>query len=240
MTNIAVLSSESHRTLRVKAEPSALYGDNQRFVPLVIGEFSLAAIHYPILLSKDADTGAFYSGAMLGFDVGENLFLSEGKGHDAYRPLNLQRGPFFAAGSDLAIDLDSPRLGGADAKALFRESGEPTPYLESIKALMRELHPGLERSKVFIKTLMDLKLVEPVTITAAFDDGTKREVVGLYTVDQNVLRGLPDAAVIDLFRRGYLQLIYLMIASLKQVPVLAQRKNRRFLAGNDGLAGNIR
>ena len=86
---------------------------------------------------------------------------------------------------------------------------------------------------------MELKLVEPVTITAAFDDGTKREVVGLYTIDQSVLRGLPDPVVIDLFRRGYLQLIYLMIASLKQVPMLAQRKSRRILQGSDGLAGNF-
>jgi hypothetical protein len=38
---------------------------------------------------------------------------------------------------------------------------------------------------------------------------------------------LPDATVVDLFRRGYLHLVYLMIASLKQIPVLAQRKNRR-------------
>ena len=35
---------------------------------------------------------------------------------------------------------------------------------------------------------------------------------------------LADATVIDLFRSGYLQLIYLMIASLKQVPVLAREE----------------
>jgi len=40
---------------------------------------------------------------------------------------------------------------------------------------------------------------------------------------------LADAAVVDLFRRGYLQLIYLMLASLDQVSALAQRKNRSFL-----------
>ncbi len=50
-------------------------------------------------------------------------------------------------------------------------------------------------------------------------------------MNQDVLRKLPDASVLDLFRRGYLQLIYLLIASLKQIPVLAQKKNDRFLAG---------
>ena len=229
MSNIVILNSHMHRELRVRAHASARYGDNQRFVPVVIGEFPLLAVHYPILLSKDADTGAFYCGAMLGFDVGENLFLNEKGGGDAYRPLNLQRGPFFTSGNELAVDLDSPRIvtEGADGERLFTDIGDPTPYLHSIMALMRELRPGLERTKVFISTLMELKLVEPVTLDLGFDDGTKREVMGLYTIDRSALQGLPDAAVLDLFRRGYLQLIYLMVASLKQIPVLAQNKNRR-------------
>ena len=237
MTNVVPLNSQVHRTLRVDARPSALYGDNQRFVPVVVKEFPLLAVHYPILFSKDADTGAFYCGAMLGFDAGENLFLSEGKAPDAYRPLNLQRGPFFTAGGDVAIDLDNPRVGASDGQQLFGENGEPTPYLQSIIALWRELRPGIEMTKVFIETLMKLKLIEPISIDVGFDDGTRRDVVGLYTTNQVTLRSLPDATVVDLFRRGYLQLIYLMIASLKQVPVLAQMKNRRLLEGSEALSG---
>jgi hypothetical protein len=225
VTHIAVLDSQTHRTLRVQPEAAARYGDNQRFVPLVVNEFSLAVVHYPILLSKDADTGAFYCGAMLGFDAGENLFLDD-KGHDAYRPLNLQRGPFYTAGADLAVDLDNPRIDAPSGQLLFEDNGEPTPYLQSIIALMRELRPGLERTKIFVETLLNLKLVTPVAIDVAFDDGTRRDVTGLYTIDQEVLRALPDDAVVGLFRRGYLHLIYLMIASLKQVSVLAQKKNR--------------
>jgi len=38
-------------------------------------------------------------------------------------------------------------------------------------------------------------------------------------------------AVLDLFRRGYLQLIYLMLASLKHVSALARKKNLSFLPG---------
>ena len=61
----------------------------------------------------------------------------------------------------------------------------------------------------------------------AFDDGTKRDLQGLYTISQDTLRSLPDDAVLNLFRRGYLHLIYMMIASLQQISVLAQKKNRR-------------
>ena len=71
MTNIVPLNSETHRSLRVYGGASARYGDNQRFAQVVVGEFSELVVHYPILLSKDADTGAFFCGAMLGFDRNE-------------------------------------------------------------------------------------------------------------------------------------------------------------------------
>ncbi|HEY2676769.1 MAG TPA: SapC family protein [Steroidobacteraceae bacterium] len=237
MTNIVLLNSQTHRSLCVHVEPSARYGDNQRFVQVVVAEIPHLVMQYPVLLSKAADTGAFFCGAMLGVDEGENLFLREG-GHEGYRPLNLQRMPFYVSGAELGIDLDHPRIAQERGQALFTEQGEATPYLESIKSAFRDLKPGIEMTKAFIDTLMKLKLVEPIDIKLGFDDGSKRELAGLYTINQSVLRELPDASVLELFRRGYLQLIYLMIASLKQVPVLARKKNDRLLQASEALAGS--
>jgi hypothetical protein len=231
MSNIVLLDSRSHRKLRVHAHAAAHYGDNQRFVAVVVSEFPALAMHYPILFSKDADTGQFYCGAMLGFDAGENLFLDEHRTSRTYRPLNLQRGPFLTSGSDLAIDLDHPRVAPSGDQQVFTEAGEPSTYLQSIMGLMRDLRPGLERTRIFIDTLLRLRLIEPMTISARFDDGTDREFTGLYTVNRDQLKELADAAVLDLFRRGYLQLIYLMLASLDQISALAERKNRSFLDG---------
>jgi hypothetical protein len=82
---------------------------------------------------------------------------------------------------------------------------------------------------------LSLKVIEPMTIAARFDDGSNREFTGLYTINRDQLKQLADPAVLDLFRRGYLQLIYLMLASLDHVSTLAQRKNRSFLPGGDSL-----
>jgi SapC len=176
MTNIVVLNNLVHRTVRVQAEAAVKFGDNQRFVQVVVSEFSLLVTHYPILFSKDTDTGAFFCGAMLGIDEGENLFLKEGKGHEGYRPLNLQRVPFFVSGDDLAIDLDHPRVGADAGQALFSDGGEPTPYLDSIRAAFQQLKPGIEMTKRFIDTLLKLNLLEPVDVVLGFDDGSKRNL----------------------------------------------------------------
>jgi hypothetical protein len=37
---------------------------------------------------------------------------------------------------------------------------------------------------------------------------------------------------LDLFRRGYMQLIYLMLNSLNHISTLAQKKNKSFLQGD--------
>jgi hypothetical protein len=98
--------------------------------------------------------------------------------------------------------------------------------------LMKDLTHGVDRTRQFIDTLLGLRLLEPLTVNADFDDGSKREITDLYTVDREALKALDDAQVIDLFRRGYLQLIYLQLASLAHVSELAWRKNLGFLRGD--------
>ena len=56
------------------------------------------------------------------------------------------------------------------------------------------------------------------------------ELTRLRAAAADALGELGDAAVLDLFRRGYLQLIYTMAGSLKQVSVLANLRNERLAA----------
>lgn len=234
MSNIVHLNSEAHKHLKIRADASAALGDGQRFVPVVLSEFQFLVAHYPLLFSKDAATGAFFCGAVLGFDEGENLFLDGEFGQDSYRPFNLRRMPFYTAGDEIAVDLDHPRV-GETGDALFTEAGEPTQFLAGIAGILRDLRQGGEKMKEFIDTLLNLKLIEPLDVTLAFDDG-KRELQGLYTINRETLAALEDAQVVDLFRRGYLQHIHFMLASLRHVASLASQKNRRLLRQSDGLA----
>jgi hypothetical protein len=204
---------------------------------VIVKEFPQLVVHYPILFSKDPQTGQLYCGAMLGFDEGENLFLDEWAQREFYRPLSLQRGPFYAQGPELAIDLDDPRVGAEDGKPLFTDHGQPTRYLQSILWAFQDLKPGAEMTKLFIARLLELKLIEPIDVEVEFDDGSTRNCIGLYTINQEVLARLSDEVVEELFRRGYLSLIHLMLASLKQIPVLARKRNSRLLQATESLAG---
>jgi hypothetical protein len=234
VTQIATLNTEAHRSLRVDGRPSAAW-DNQRFAQVVVGEFAHLLVHYPILFSKDGATGRLYCGALLGYDEGENLFLEEWRAGRRYRPLILQRAPFLPCGKFLAIDLDHPRV-GVEGESLFTNDGRPTPYLESVRQAIKYLHSGMQATEVFIKRLLELRLIEPIDLEVELDDGSRRDGVGLYTIDVGALAALADATVVELHRRGYLRLIDFMIASLKQLPLLTSRKNARLLRGTETLA----
>lgn len=237
MTQIVLLDKEAHRSLKVDGRASAAYGDDRHFVQVTVNEFPLLVVHYPLFFSKDPNTGGFYCGAMLGFKEGENLFLREWEEREFYRPLVLQRGPFYAQGPSLAIDLDHPRVGAEGGKPLFTEYGHPTRYLQSIIWAFQDLKPGLETSNFFVARLLELNLIEPIELDLEFEDGSTHKCVGLYTVNQETLGRLPDAVVVELFRRGYLRLIHMMITSLKQFPILARKKNGRLLEATRALGG---
>ena len=67
MANIVALNTQDHRALCVDTAPSARYGDDKRFVLADVGRSSpIRRRTIRSFFSKDAETGAFYCGAMLG------------------------------------------------------------------------------------------------------------------------------------------------------------------------------
>jgi hypothetical protein len=223
MTQLEMLNQHTHAGLHLR--PWEDTGRN--FVPLAASEFTAAAAYYPILLTKNAQTGQFYVGAMLGLKPGENLFLDERGKLFGYRPLDLERQAFFISGEEIAVDRAHPRLGEGDGTPLFEADGRPADPLRRIQGALAQLNSGMAETEVFLQAMLSAELVEPIEIALNFDDGEQLILEELYTVSADRLKQLPDNQVLDLFRRGYLQLAYAQIASVKQIGSLARRRNDR-------------
>lgn len=215
------LDTERHAALHAR-EASA---KGRHFAQVIPAEFARMATRCPILLTKNADTGAFYPGALLGFVEGENLLVDERGILDGPVPIDVERQGFFIAGDAIVIDRAHPRFTGG-GMPLF-EDGAPTRELNRVQHALTALNAGLKESELFVDAILALKLVEPIDISLSFDDGERITLEGLYTVSRDALGDLDDADVLMLFRRGYLALIDILIASLEQVAVLAKRRNDR-------------
>jgi hypothetical protein len=225
--DLELLNAQRHADLR----QADLTADGPHFVQIVAAEFAAAAATCPIFLTKNPETGQFYAGAMFGFEPGENLLRNDGAGRRAFAPLDLERQGFFLApGGAIAIDPGHPRFAAGRGTALFEADGQPSPALRRIQHVLAQLSAGVPETDAFIQVLVARGLVEIVDVDLRFDDGKSLSLGGLYTVSLDALAELEDAAVLDLFRRGYLQLIYAMAGSLKQVSILAQLRNERLAA----------
>lgn len=222
-TSLERLNPKDHGHLRLRPRTDP----EPHFVQIVPAEFPAAAACLPVLLSKDPATGAFYPGVMLGFKPGEAP-LRDIADRGGFEPLNLQRDGFFISGEQILIDRANPRFSESEGDPLFDEALQPSMGLRRIQRVLGHLHEGAAQSEAFVRSLVELKVVEPIDVTLSFDNGERLVLQGLYTASRDVLRELGDADVLRLFRSGHLQLAYTLASSINQIRLLAQVRNRRF------------
>lgn len=227
MADLARLNATDHAGLRLGESP----GQRPHFVQIVASEFAAAAAVCPIFLTKNAQTGQFYAGAMFGFEPGENLLDATEGGARLFQPLDLQRQGFFIGPDDVVlVDPGHPRFATGRGAALFERDGQPAQAARRIQQTLARLQAGVRETDAFIQALLAKRLVEPIDIDLSFDDGRNLSLGGLYTVSLDSLGELDDAAALDLFRTGRLQLAYAMAGSLKQLSRLAAVRNDRLAA----------
>lgn len=234
MSQYEVLNSEKHRQLRIRTGYGAALGDAVMYAMTYPMEFRDIQSCYPILFTKDPNTGGFLAAALLGFEARQNLFLQDDGWDAAYVPALMQRQPFLiATGREgdnkppvVSLDLDHPRVSANEGEALFDGDGEPSEFLRRKIAVLDKLHRGLQHGNGFINALLQHELVEQITLDIAFNDGSKKTLQGFYSIAEERLYQLKGEVLESLNQAGYLQPIFMAVASLSRVRDLIERRNR--------------
>jgi len=231
MTRPALLDNVTHRHLRVHTERSAALGDARHSALALPAEFRHLQAHFPIVFQLVEGDAGFQPIALFGLEEGQNLFLTDTGWDATVVPMALQREPFMIGRAQddslqLHIDLDSPRIvkteEGEVGTALFMPHGGFSEYLDQVVLLMENQH-----LPVFIEALMRHQLLEPFVLDMQMPGGEQARLTGLFTVNEERLAALPGAALESLAQEGHLLPIYMQIASLAQLSMLAERAARR-------------
>lgn len=232
MTRLVALNSELHRDIRIDTANIERQGASLRMVPVMPGEFLKLAIDYPIVLTKNAETGRFVCVALFGFEEGENLYWSGDRWQSLYTPLNIIRQPFFIGTDEnskplLCIDEDSPCVQRESGEALFDHEGRGSPYLERMQGVLGQLLDGEKQGTELVHRLQELQLITPMRLEVTFASGDSRRMEGLYTLDEEKLKTLGGEPLQQLNAGGQLGHIYTMLTSLGHIYSLIERKNAR-------------
>lgn len=234
MSDHAILTPEAHRELRVREERGAELGDAVMACVTFPDEFRRVQSDYPILFRLNAERTGFTALALFGFEDGENLYLENGRWDAEYRPLAMEIRPFLighpengAAARQVHVDMASPRIGAGEGVRVFDADGRPTPYLEAMVDKLGALDEGFQGAADFFAAVQRYELLEPFTLEATLEDGSKNSLVGFHIIDEAKLRSLDGASLGDLHAAGHLMPLFMAVASLGKINALVARRNRR-------------
>lgn len=237
--NYVLLNNIEHRDVKVITERSARYGDDVGFTTTFPLEFRNIQSCYPIFFRKDPNTGKFSPVALFGFAPRENLFLTDAGWDADYVPLMIRRHPFLIGFQQLpgqgeedkqeivSIDMNSPRVSQSEGEALFLEHGGTTDYLAAMTEMLEIIRLGHEMNAEFIETLLEMDLIESVTLEIELKDHSKHQLFGFYAINEDRLKELDGEALGKLHSRHYLESVYMIVASWSRVRTLVDKKNER-------------
>jgi hypothetical protein len=230
VTQHALLNNVQHRDLRIITTRGAQYGDDIMAAPTFPAEFRNVQAHYPIVFAKSRE-GKFTPLALFGFREKQNLFLQGDLWDAYYLPLMVERVPFLIGNSGTGnkvvhVDLDSPRVSRTTGEALFLEHGGNTEYLERMSSMLATIDEGLAATHAFIEALIAHDLLESFALDIEFRDGGQHRFAGFHAVQEERLAKLGAEAVGALHQKGFLQAIYMVIASFSNFRGLIERASK--------------
>lgn len=230
MTRHALLSNTVHKDLRVITRHDPRLGDDVMAVLTFPAEFRNVQAHYPIVFTKSKE-GDFVPLALFGFREKQNLFLGADGWDASYVPLMVERQPFLigpAANDEpvIHIDLDSPRVSRTEGELVFLEHGGNTEFLNRVGSVLATIHQGMAATKPFIAALNEYDLLESFALDIKFRDGAEHRFTGFHTVQEDKLAKLDGTALGRLHEKGYLQAIFMVVASLSRFRDLIDRASK--------------
>jgi hypothetical protein len=229
VTQHVSLNNTEHRDLRVITSRGAAYGDDLMYAPTFPAEFRNVQAIYPIVFGRSRDD-TYTPLALFGFREKQNLFLRDGTWEATYLPLMIERQPFLigtsSTGKVIHIDLDHARVSRTEGERVFDERGGNSQFLERAGSMLAAIDEGIRSVPAFIAAIQEYNLLESFALDIEFRDGAKHRFVGFHTIQEERLKELGTEALGKLHRQGYLQAVYMVIASLSNFRELIERASR--------------
>lgn len=222
------ISSELHRDWSVQSGKSFGFAKTVNSSPLLAAEFAAAAPEYTIIFAGSAD--AVFPSVILGFQDGQNVFAGEdGTWKGKYVTAFLRRYPFVFAEAEgknsftLCIDEEFEGLNKeGKGERLFDSEGNRTQYLSGVLNFVSSYQGQYERTKLFCKRLVELKVLDPAQARFSLPDGKTGSLAGFFTINREKLKAIPLQQLAEMFQNDELELCYLHLQSLNNITALTQ------------------
>ncbi len=233
-TNPEVLQFAKHQKLRFNPVGTAGFAAQQTVVPIVLAEFSLACMEYPIVFAKadasdDSET-QWIALAVTGLQPGRNAFVnSQGQWTGRYVPASIRRYPFVLAktgGEDysVAADLDAPHF-QKSGEAIFNSDGSPSELMKNVLPLLQDFQAQAQVTSQLISRLVEAQLLEETSVNLQLPNADPQPIGKIWMVNEQKLLAAADDLLLSLTKSGELGFIYAHLLSLRNLSNLMELAN---------------
>ena len=223
------LDTINHRELAITPDTGFNHASSFNLVNLGFNEIASISGCMPVVIAPDKQGNPSTLAAVVGWPEYGNVFCSNNQWLGHAIPLSIQTYPFNYAlkehGITVLIDPSAPLFCKSDkpnSHPLFASDGSATSTLKQYQSMLASLATGTQQASLFLKSLIELELLSPLTISLHFSNGERHENIGLFSINEPKLAKLDADTVYKLHKQGMLIAINAMMLSLRQYNRLVQ------------------
>ncbi len=231
-----------HKNYQLLPVPTKNIAKVMDMAPIGLNEVNNSVQYHPIVLIKNSTTGKFTMVALFGFEKGENLLCQYDLWQETQAPLCLLSKPFYLGYQNdqggqrqrvLCLDDSSTSVikiskDEQSSQNFYTNRAQENTCLVQAKNVLAKLEQGEILRSDFIKCIVELKLIQALTLDITWDNGQSSTLSGLYTVDPASIENLTKSQQNHLMEQGYYQVILELNSSLSHIKQLIQLKNKQY------------
>lgn len=223
--SLSMVDSTQHGGKSLKPRIGYGFARGTHAVLLNGSEFETAARHYPIVFAPAPQSAAL---AVLGVRPNTNLFVDakDDWRTGSYLPAYVRRYPFVFYESEdhqrytLCIDEASSTLEDNGTRPLFAD-GKPTELTQNALQFCATFQREHLATRDFVTDLDERGLLVPNEAAITLMSGEKLTVTGFHVIDLDRFAAMPDSAILEWRRKGWLGWAYAHFVSQGSWSALA-------------------
>ncbi|WP_444995778.1 SapC family protein [Aliikangiella sp. IMCC44359] len=230
-TSIVQLNKQLHVNVKIKQGIDISAIKTHNMLPVIVHEMAQLSTELPIVFVKNSQTGQFNSVVLLGLQEAQNLLIKQSQWQGHFIPSILSNLPLNVVATNqekdqftIVIDEKSDLLSNSEGNALFDADGNQTEYLDKRIEALKSYYECVHVTQDFIQTLNQLELLELQSLSFSID-GNKKNIGGIYLVNEKKLNELSNENFSLLRQKGFLGIIYHHLASIHNMSKLIKLTN---------------
>lgn len=228
MTTLVELNPNDHKDLKVAANVIGKLASQMQIVNVTAQEIPQACSEFPVFFTRNSQTGEWGASILISLLQNTSPMLKNEEWQGLYTPNFLRTYPLFPMRREdsntytLGIDPKNPYLSADEGEALYSPDGKETAFLDGIRRMVdADIKSGYQ-TYLMTKELAEQELFKGINLVLQFKDGTRQNLHGLYTINEEAFQKLSAQKLEEYHQKGYLVVIHAALTSMYQLNRLVR------------------